>query len=51
MAVASSGKYRSAFPAAQIADTTWTFADRTKREEVSATMGLAATSLENPDNN
>ena len=48
---ASSGKYRSAFPAAEIADATWTSGDQTTRAEFRAGMGLAATNLDNPDYN
>ena len=48
---ASSGKYRSAFPAAQIADATWTSTDHTTRADFTAAIGLAATNLDNPDYN
>ena len=48
---ACSGKYRSAVPAAQIADATWVSAHRTTRAEFRAAMGLAAKNLENPDYN
>ena len=48
---ADSGKYRSAFPAAQIADAIWNSGDHTTRSEFRAAMGLAAKNLENPDYN
>ena len=48
---ADSGKYRSAFPAVQIADETWTSDAHTTRAEVRTAMGLAAKNLENPDYN
>ena len=48
---ADSGKYRSAFPAAQITDAIWNSGHHTTRSEFRAAMGLAAKNLENPDYN
>ena len=50
-ASADSGKYRSAFPAAQIADVTWTSGDHTTTAEFKHTMELTTPNLDNPDHN
>lgn len=48
---ASSGKYRSQYDAAVVADGTWAAAAHTSRDEFRAALALAAPQLDNPDYN